>query len=902
MLDGKRVLRSGRWRVFVLLELLLGIYLQRREAFPGATGSGFGPGSPADFPGGVLGLQALGVLIAAGALVLAADLAGQPDHYHSSEMEQARPAGGLPVQLARVSAVSFSMALAAALLMAFPFLPLFRSGFPELIAPIPLWFAGVAFPLIVLGAACGVFGRTVAHTEAGALAFGGLLAVPGVWYRLWDSAPGDLFTYASSQLGVLLPMRVLAEDALATAGMGLAALGAAVFLYRVREPRTPVRPGAPVRRSSFPVFRGVAFALAGRLRICGGGNLGVAAVLVVVGGYLVAPVARMDAHVFSGSDPRIQTAQWNAMSEPPGAVDGIVEPPRIVQRRLLLPAAPSDPLIAELTLQSVEGTQELAAVTFGPLLEVHSVTASHGAVEVLPRAASRSLGAVVLRFDPPLSETDSTTVSFRLAPEPTARRSWMRAFHPRYATWRFLPLWYGEGMRLRYHFNDWQITRQAAPYALVLPADSPRTWHSGTATEETVEGRVVLSDATPDIPAAPYAARVVRIEETHGDVPVAFVVFPEHAELAKALQTIYGRRFERFGRAFGTPPSVITFHEVPGAAQGGATTVPSGILDYLSELLPAYDDYKAPTAPEFDIQFGALQRKALDQVWERNFSGFEFPEFLRDTWVRYLHEFAFAGGVPLREYEARRRDFVLVPWEWVSGERADPFDILPRDEPGYRGPALARPRTLPPAPPERLLALHHMLRGVLGDDAYRAFLGDVLTARRGQVLRLEDFRTLAAAHAPDRDMERFFTQWMETGVLPTYVLERAEVVLSENPETRRLEYTTRIVAANRGDGFMRVPLTLRTDGDRVDQHVALDADEATTLTLTTRSRPLSVELDPQGWILQMLPLDARTRKPRRPVLYLKNVKELAPGEPLPWASEANPGQDPAGQVSSSPEK
>ncbi|MBX3730791.1 MAG: hypothetical protein KF858_16565, partial [Candidatus Sumerlaeia bacterium] len=244
-----------------------------------------------------------------------------------------------------------------------------------------------------------------------------------------------------------------------------------------------------------------------------------------------------------------------------------------------------------------------------------------------------------------------------------------------------------------------------------------------------------------------------------------------------------------------------------------------------------------------------------------------------------------------------RRDFIFVPWEWLTGPRRSAFVILPRDEPGYRGPVFDRPTSMPPVPAGRLLALHHMVRGLLGDDGWRTMTRELFAEGRGDPLTLARYQQVAARQAPG-EFGTFFEQWAGQGVVPTYALERAEVVLAEDAASRRFDYFTRVVVANRGDGELTVPVVLRTDGDVVRQRIVLGADESTTLTLRTRERPLSIEVDPDGWVVQRLPLDPLTRKPQRPRLFLKSLRELGPGETLPWIQEdANPVQATTGQDS-----
>jgi hypothetical protein len=891
LLDLRRLMRSWRWRILAVLVVGLVIGMQQLESF--------GVGVPADFPGGALGLRLLGCLLAVGAAVLGVDLAGQPAHFGSIEMEQARPASGLLVGMSRQFALFLAGVPVLVLALVASQVPVFSGTWPLTWTPFVLWAAAVGGPLIWSAAGCGLLGRTLARTDAGGAAVALVLLAPLAWFRLWYAQPEDLFTLLSPHLGLLVPRGVLLEDAAITFGAGLATLGATGLLYRQPQPRTALRQLSPPRRSAFG-----AVASAMRRALAIPRQNGIAAVvgcgvLLVAGGWASLPAGRVVAATLAGRPPLVAEANWRAMRMPDDAREGVVSAPRFLHRRLVLPGVAREPLVVELTLAARgREVQPLAGVSFGPMLGLAGPpVADHGGVEVIGNALSSSVG-MILRFDPPLEAQTPRVVRFTLTPRPEARRYWARAFHERFASWRPVPHWHGDGVEVNYVRPGWRIVREATPYELDAPQLHGRQWISGTAQATSRNGRVVLTEDIPDVPSGPFAADVVRIERTHGELAVTWLVLPEHAGLADALQTVYSRRFERLGRAFGPPAAPILFAEVPGVHRhGDSTSIPSAWLDRLALRLADYDDFRAPTAPEFDAFFAQLNRQALQQLFDRTFAGFEEPAFLRDAWIEYLHSFAFDGAQSLRDLERRRRDFIFVPWEWLTGPRRAAFVILPRDEPGYRGPIFDRPSSLPPVPAGRLLALHHMVRGLLGDDGWRAMTRELFAEGRGEPLTLARYRQVAARQAPG-EFGAFFGQWVEEGVVPTYALERAEVVLAEDPLSRRFDYFTRVVVANRGDGELTVPVVLRTDGDVVRQRIVLRADESTTLTLRTRERPLSIEVDPDGWVVQRLPLDPLTRKPQRPRLFLKSLRELGPGEPLPWIQEdANLVQAPTGQVS-----
>ncbi|MBX3729819.1 MAG: hypothetical protein KF858_11590, partial [Candidatus Sumerlaeia bacterium] len=611
LLDLRRLVRSWRWRILVVLVVALVIGMQRLESF--------GVGVPADFPGGALGLRLLGCLLAVGAAVLGVDLAGQPAHFRSNEMEQARPASGLVVEGARLFALFIATVPAIALGLFTSQIPVFEATRPLTLTPFVLWALAVAAPLVFSAAGCGLLGRSLARTDAGGAGLALVLLAPLAWFRLWYSQPEDLFTLLSPHLGLLVPRGVLVEDAVVTCGAGLAALGATGLLYRRTQPRTALRQLSPPKRSAFAAIQTAIRGLTAIPRQSGIAELLGCCALVFVGLWVSLPGLAVVGATAAGRPPLVAEAAWRTMRMPGEARDGVVAPPRFLHRRLVLPGNPREPLVVELTLGARgREPQPLAGLTFGPMLVlVEKPDADEGRVEILGEALSASVG-MVLRFDPPLDSETPRVVRFTLTPRPEARRHWARAFHERFASWRPVPHWHGDGIEVNYVRPGWRIVREATPYELDAPQLDGREWISGTAQATTHNGRVVLREAIPDLPSGPFAAEVRRVEQVHGELSVALLVLPEHAELAEALQTVYSRRFERLGRAFGPPAAPILFAEVPGAIRDGdAISIPSAWLDRLALRLPDYDDFRAPTAPEFDVFFAQLHRQALQQLFDR---------------------------------------------------------------------------------------------------------------------------------------------------------------------------------------------------------------------------------------------------------------------------------------------
>ncbi|MCB2153582.1 hypothetical protein KQI84_01745 [bacterium] len=854
-----RLIRAWRWRAALLVSLI-GAYIMD-------SGMSFGPGAAVAFPGGEIGIRAFSIFFTTAALVLGVDLVGQLDRHFARRAFDARPLPGLSVQAARCLAVAAALLIPAAVVTIFPFASPFNDHGKLLVEPSLVLFACVLAPLILAGASAGVFMRSFLPNDGAALITGGILLVPVVWHRLMLSHPEEILTTASRSLGLLVPSSLLIQDAVVCLLAAGLFLGLAVLTVRRVRPATPLRRLDPPKGSFLPSARR-ALGFVGRCFRAPLPSLAGAFVLILAGLLAVATYATM--RPVPEFDP-----DWTLLTQPSAATRGQLLPPRIMRRDIDIPDNPAEPYSVSLTLNALhDQPQVLAAVTFGPTVDLVGIDRDGGEVQVVPTATSPKMYAYALRFDPPLSPDSGTEVTFQLKPKPSALRLWERTRHPVFASFQSLPYWYGEGAAIDYAFENFNITEQGTPFEIALPDVEPRRWFAGAAVTFRQNGRQTVESRAADVPRGLFAAELVTVRAAEGSLDVQFVVFPEHKELAEGLEVAYARRFDRLRRAFGQPPAPLVYYEVPQANPRDPMAISSAELDRLNEVLEDYSDYENPTAGQFDEAFARLHFGAVTRMFAGSFAGFEHPELLRDAWIEYLDGLAFNRG-QTRLMTRMGRDFIFVPWDWQHREGRFPFDLTPQQEPGFRGPMLKsdRPPNLVPVPQERRLAFHHMLRGVLGDDEYAQFLRTLIDQNRAKILTLAAVKQTAEATA-GKDLGWFFDQWLRDGVVPQYDLSKAQVILAENPETRELEYTTRVVLKNEGDGRMPVPVVLSTESDEIRREFDVTAGEEVSITFVTRDRPISVSADPDGWIVQMPEFDELAKRPVHPQVLLKTVKEL----------------------------
>jgi len=137
----------------------------------------------------------------------------------------------------------------------------------------------------------------------------------------------------------------------------------------------------------------------------------------------------------------------------------------------------------------------------------------------------------------------------------------------------------------------------------------------------------------------------------------------------------------------------------------------------------------------------------------------------------------------------------------------------------------------------------HMLRGMIGDDAfwdgiqqyYRRFMNANATTA--------DFRT-AMEDASGQPLEWFFRQWLEQGGYPVI-----EVAWTWQPDTRRVEIELAQTQATPGPFRVPVELELRFADGRTTRHsIALESARS-SFAFDAADEPTDLVIDPDVWLL-----------------------------------------------------
>lgn len=137
----------------------------------------------------------------------------------------------------------------------------------------------------------------------------------------------------------------------------------------------------------------------------------------------------------------------------------------------------------------------------------------------------------------------------------------------------------------------------------------------------------------------------------------------------------------------------------------------------------------------------------------------------------------------------------------------------------------------------------HMLRGLMGDEAFKQGLSAYFQATRGRAARLSDFQD-AMEKAAGQPLEAFFQQWIQEKVLPDYTVGEVRTAAAAG------EVTTTAVIRNLGTGRMPVEVGFLMDGETHVQKVEVPANGEVTVTATTPKAVTRVEVDPRKWLIQ----------------------------------------------------
>ncbi len=209
--------------------------------------------------------------------------------------------------------------------------------------------------------------------------------------------------------------------------------------------------------------------------------------------------------------------------------------------------------------------------------------------------------------------------------------------------------------------------------------------------------------------------------------------------------------------------------------------------------------------------------------------------WLSEGFAEYLSLMAVEGllgpGAFKRELQQEREDYAAV-----AGKPAEP-SIASITFANYDGPAVTVIYN------KGALVLH-MLRGLMGDEAFTKGLATYFSRFRGRAARISDFEEVMG-QAAGQSLDWFFREWIDEKVLPDYTV--AQVKSSPTAEGA---FQTTATVRNLGTGQMPVEVGFTVDGDVQIRKVEVPSGGDATVTVTTQKPVKQVEVDPRKWLIQ----------------------------------------------------
>ena len=138
----------------------------------------------------------------------------------------------------------------------------------------------------------------------------------------------------------------------------------------------------------------------------------------------------------------------------------------------------------------------------------------------------------------------------------------------------------------------------------------------------------------------------------------------------------------------------------------------------------------------------------------------------------------------------------------------------------------------------------HMLRSVVGEETFSQILRDYVEGYRGGSASVADFQALSE-NVSGMELEWFFDQWLRSTVVPDYYFETAETEFDGSV------YTVQAVVgeSSTADFKMPVDIIFVTDKGNTSKRVWIDSGAA-EVEFQSTSRPVYLEIDREGWILE----------------------------------------------------
>jgi aminopeptidase N len=148
---------------------------------------------------------------------------------------------------------------------------------------------------------------------------------------------------------------------------------------------------------------------------------------------------------------------------------------------------------------------------------------------------------------------------------------------------------------------------------------------------------------------------------------------------------------------------------------------------------------------------------------------------------------------------------------------------------------------------EKGAMVFHMLRWVMGDQAFLSTLKSALSQHSGSSISAIDLEKLAEAES-HQPLTAFFMQWIDGTGAPQFTDKYAVYRLGNNKGFRTVGEIQQDLDLFR----MPVELRIETDGKTETKKIEVVGAD-TQFTVDTFGRPRHIAIDPQNWVLKTTP-------------------------------------------------
>jgi tetratricopeptide (TPR) repeat protein len=216
------------------------------------------------------------------------------------------------------------------------------------------------------------------------------------------------------------------------------------------------------------------------------------------------------------------------------------------------------------------------------------------------------------------------------------------------------------------------------------------------------------------------------------------------------------------------------------------------------------------------------------------------PRTLNDAWI--TNGMARYSELMFMESESGSGAFETAIQDVAAGALA--YDTIPLSSAARLSPLSTEFQSMTL---EKGAMIFHMLRWVVGDQAFLAALKSALSQYADGSLRTSDFEKIAETES-HQQLTAFFTQWIDGTGAPRFTDKYAVYRLGNNKGFR----TVGEIQQDLDLFHMPVELRIETDGKTETKKIdVVGAD--TQFSVDTFGRPRHVLIDPQNWVLKSTP-------------------------------------------------